>query len=254
VTDENAVTPDPQDGTSPEATPAEPTKPAEAPAPETPKPTPSPDWEAAYKGLQRSQNRAHETIEEIRSQNRLLAETVRALKDGQSTILKSTVGEDEAKRFEAQQVAAAERAAALAAAQNLEMLTGKAIGLVDRTLAAAGLSDDDRRKVYEQAKGANGPEWFDVVHDLARAQLEQSIARRIAAAEDGIKAKTRKEIEAEAESLAQKKLKDAGVDKIDTGKGSSTSDFATRVAKMDPNSAEFKQFYADALAGRLRAR
>lgn len=230
---------------------------ATTPEPTNPEPTeakPQPDWEAAYKGLQRSQNKAHQTLEEVRAQNRLLAETVKVLKEGQGTLLRHTVGEDEAKAIETRQQEAEARAAAVAAAQTLEQNLMASIGLVDRVLATAGLSEDDRKAVYQQAKSIDGAAWFDAVHDLAQTRLEQINTKRLRDAEEGLKAKTRKEIEAEAEALAQRQLKEAGVDKIDTGKGSSTSDFASRIARMDPNSDEFKAVYADALAGRLKTR
>lgn len=233
---------------APEADPALPATPTEEPKAE---PTqPKTDYEAAYKGLQRSQNRLHQRVESVLGQNAALADTVRALKEGQTAILKQTVGEEEVARMNARETAAQERTAALQAAQAASQFITTQTGLFFETLMEAGVDPQDTS--IDWAKDAsNVQEWAERVRPSIKAALQKANAERIRKTEEGIRAKTSKEVKEEAEALTQRQLKEAGVDRIDTGKGSSTASLTERLLKMDRNSPEFEKMLNDAKAGRL---
>lgn len=237
------------------ATPAEAVEPVPAattPEAETkpdPAPAPEPDFRAAYVGLQRSQNKLHSQVENLKQTNATLAETVKILKDGQQALLKETLGEDRAKELEKQHVFQATQAAQLRAAQAAEQLIVAQTGLFLEVLQEAGI--DPNSPDIDWAKDASTPqEWAQRVGPSIKLAIKRAEETKVRKVEDTLKAKTAKEIAAEAEALAQRQLKESGVDRIDTAKGGATTSTAERIAKMDPNSAEFKKFYADVLAGR----
>jgi hypothetical protein len=238
---------------TPEVPAAEPSPEATAPAPEPakPEPKPEPDYRAAYVGLQRSQNKLHTRVEDVLSQNRLLADTVKALKEGQQAILKQTVGEDEANAIAVREVQARERTAALEAAQTATQLIGVQAGLFLETLKEAGVNPDDPSIDWAR-DASNVQEWAERVGPSVKAALRNANEARIRKTEEGLKAKSQKEIREEAEALTQRQLKEQGVDRIDTGKGSSTASFLQRIREVDVNSPEFARMLNDAKAGRLK--
>src|SRR3954465_12079903 len=135
-------------------TPPAETKPEPAPAPTTP----DPDYRAAYVGLQRSQNKLHSQVEGLKQTNATLAETVKILKEGQSALLKETLGEDKAKALEAQQVFASTQAANIRAARDMEHLGTAQTGLFLEVLQEAGI--DPQSKDIDWAQDASSPqEW-----------------------------------------------------------------------------------------------
>lgn len=237
------------------ATPEAPAEPAPAvTAPEPAKPE-EPDYRAAYVGLQRSQNKLHRRLEDVSGQNAALAETIRVLKDGQQAILKQTLGEDEAKALEAREATASERAASLRAAQAGQSFIVAQTGMYLETLAEVGVNPNDTTIDWARDAGSV-EEWRERVGPSIRAAIKRAIATRIQQHELSLKAKTAKEVEAEAEALTQQQLKAAGVDKIDTAKGSSTGTFADRVRNMDRSTPEgearFQKMLTDAKRGTLK--
>lgn len=233
---------------------AEPQAPAapEVEATETPKPEPQepkePDYRAAYVGLQRTVNKLHARNEDILRQNRDLASAVEAIKTGQSAILRQTLGEDEAKALEARQAQAIAQSAQLEAARAAEQYIVSQTALFLEVLTEAGVDPN----AIDWAKDAsNVQEWAQRVGPAVKAAVRQANESRIREATKTFQAKSAKEIKEEAEALAQRQLKEAGVDRIDTAKGSGPSTFASRIRDMDANSPEFQKMVNDAKAGRL---
>ena len=227
--------------------------PQEAPKAETPQEPkqPEPDFRAAYVGLQRSQNRLNKRVEDVLGQNSALADTVKFLKEGQTAILKQTVGEEEVARMNAREKEGQERSAALQAAQAASQFITTQTGLFFETLVEAGVDPNDPR--IDWAKDAsNVQEWAERVRPSIKAALRNANAERIRKTEEGYQAKSAKEVKEEAEALAQRQLKEAGVDRIDNARGSGTSSLAQRIKDMDPGSPEFAKMLMDAKAGRLQ--
>lgn len=232
-----------------ETAPAATTPPAETKPEPAPAPAPEPDFRAAYVGLQRSQNKLQSTVESLKQDRAALAEALRIVKEGQQVILKETVGEDKAKAFEAQQIHATAQAAQLRAAQSAEQLIVVQTGLFLEVLQEAGI--DPQSRDIDWAQDASTPqEWAQRVGPSIKAAIRRSEETKAKRVEDNIKAKSAKEIAAEAEALAQRIAKDSGVDRIDTAKGGAITSTAERIAKMDANSPEFKKFFDDIVAGR----
>lgn len=239
------------------ATPEQPAEPAQAvtaPAPAKPE-RQEPDYRAAYVGLQRSQNKLHRRLEDVSGQNAALAETIRVLKDGQQAILKQTVGEDAAKEIEAKEATASERAASIRAAQAGQNFILAQTGLFLDTLKAVGVDPNDPAIDWARDAGSVD-EWRERVGPSVVARIQRANEQRIQQYEQSLKAKTQKEVEAEAEALTQQQLKAAGVDKIDTGKGSGTASFADRIRNMDRSTPEgeqrFQKMLMDAKRGTLK--
>lgn len=237
---------------TPAAEQAQPATPApEAPKAEAPKPE-EPDYRAAYVGLQRTVNKLHSRNEDLSRQNSEIAEALKSVKETTKLLATQNLGAEQVQALEERQRVAAERAAALQAAQSLEQSMQATIGLLDRVMASAGLSEEDRKAVYLGARSASGiHEWTEAVHALASQQMAKVIESRAREAAGKVTAKNAAEIKAEAEALAERKVRESGADKIDTSKGSSPTRLSDRIRDMDVNSDEFKKFYADAVAGRF---
>lgn len=234
---------------------AEPQAPAqpEVEATETPKPDPTPpqepDYRAAYVGLQRTVNKLHARNEDILRQNRELASSVEVLKTGQTAILRQTLGEDEARALEARQAQAIAQSAQLDAARAAEQYIVSQTGIFLEVLQEAGV---DPNAIDWAKDSSNVTEWAQRVGPSVRAAVRQANESRIRKATETFQAKSAKEVKEEAEALAQRQLKAAGVDKIDTAKGSGTTSLAQKIADMDPASPEFQRMVEQAKSGRLK--
>jgi hypothetical protein len=224
--------------TTPQAEPATATPTPEPKAEAKPEPKPEPDWQAAYKGLQTTVNKLHARDEAVARKESEVAESLRQIREMQTVMARQTLGPEQAARLEAQQRYQQERAAALAAAQTTEAaITAYGVVLID-ALKTAGISPDDPDIDWARDTG-NVQEWQSRVSSSVQKKIEAVIAKRISQAEEGIKAKSAAEIKAEAEALAARAVKEAGVDKIDTGKSGATSG-GKSVAEM--NDAEFAAY------------
>lgn len=234
---------------TPEVPAAEPTpEVATAPEPAKPEQPAEPDYRAAYVGLQRSQNKLHQRTESLLAQNSALAEAVKSMKESQAVILKQTVGEDEFKAIEAREAHAQERAAATQAAKATEKLVVAQTRIFMDLLGESGINPD----TIDWASDANGPdEWAERVGHSVKAAVRNANEQRIKRHEEGLKAKSSREVKEEAAALTERQLKEAGVDRIDTAKGSSTASFVDRLQKMDSNSDDFQRMIEQAKSGRL---
>lgn len=233
--------------------PTEAATPPEQPKAEEPKP--EPDWRSAYVGLQRTVNKLHSRNEDLSRQNLEIAEALKTVKETTSLLAKSSLGEDEVRALEARQAQAAERAAALQAAQTAQQFVTASMGAVVKVMETAGVPPKDIEEVLLGAKQTtNVSEWAETVNALATAKIAKAKEAELRKIEEGFRAKSQKEVQEEARALAERELKKAGVDQIDTGKGTSPSSLRDRIRDMDPGSPEFQQLVEQVKSGRLRTR
>lgn len=208
--------------TTPQANPATVTPVEEPKAEPKPEPKPEPDWQAAYKGLQTTVNKLHARDEAVARKESEVAESLRQIREMQTVMARQALGPEQAARLEAQQRYQAERAAALAAAQTTEAALTAQMGMFIDTLKSVGVDPTDPE--IDWAKDTNDvQEWQSRVSASVQKKIAVVIAKRISQAEEGIKAKTAAEIKAESEALAARIAKESGIDKVDTGKGGTTS-------------------------------
>lgn len=220
----------------------------EEPKPEVTKPE-EPDYRAAYVGLQRTVNKLHTRNEDLQRQNVEIAEALKSVKETTKLLATQSLGPEQMQALEARQHFQAERAAALQAAQRAEQFIATQTSVFLDTLKAAGINPDDPE--LDWGKDARDvQEWGERIGASVQRKLAKTIEAKLKEAEGKVSAKQSAEIKAEAEALAQRQLKESGVDHIDTAKGSAPTRLADRIRDMDPNSDEFKKFYSDVLAGR----
>lgn len=201
---------------------------------------PQEDWRYAYATTQKTVQKLHTSNEETRRRLSETTEELRAARETLNLLAKQNLNPEQVAALEERQKFSAERAHALQAAQTLDQSVQATITLVDRVMASAGLSEEDRKAVYEEAKNTNNvQEWAETVHALASQRIERAVSSRISKAEGEIRAKTAAEIKAEAEALAAKQRREEGVDKVDTGSGGTTSNTKS-LAEM--NDAEYAVF------------
>ena len=248
-----------------------PTPAAEAPAaaPVTAAPTESPkqeqpateakpdtrDYKEAYIGLNRTVEKLHRRIEQLTQPNPVTKAQLDSMNEAVSLIASQSLPPEQAKALQERQRYAAERAAALQAAEVLQQNVAATITALDRVMESAGLEEDDRKAVYLAAKSTgNVQEWAETVHALASDRIAQKIAARISRAEGEIKAKTAAEIKAEAEAQAARIVRESGVDKVDTGTGGTASTKKSIAEMNDAEYAVFSQQQAEARRERLMRR
>jgi hypothetical protein len=239
---------------TPETPTAEPAPAVTAPEPAKPEAQaqPEPDYRAAYVGLQRSQNKLYKTVEATRAENRALIEVVDTLKKGQDALLKQSVGDDEFAKIRAQEEQGKLQAASLQAAQNAERMIVSQTRIFIGLLQEAGVDPN----TVDWASDANGPDdWAERVNasvrQAVRAAKEQSLRKH----EATIVAKSRREVEAEAEALTQRNLKEAGVDRIDTARGSgSSSSYVEKVKNLKFGTPEYEEWKRGVLSGRTQTK
>ena len=228
------------------------TPPGEEPKAEAPQEKkPDPDWQKAYIGLQTNLNRAHQRTEDVLRQNSALAEAVKEIKETQTLLARQTLGEDEVKALESKQAQAQERAAALQAAQSAGQFISAQTSLFLDLLKGAGIEPTDPEIDWGR-DARDVQEWRARVGPSVSAKLAKVIAAHITKAEEGLKAKSKKEIEEEAKVLADRISKESGIDKVDTSRGAGPASIAQRIAGMDPTSPEFHKILEDAKRGRLK--
>lgn len=221
-----------------EANPPAAVTPQAAPKPEAPAEVrEQPDYEAAYKGLQRTVNKLHSRNEDLQRQNAEIADSLKAVRETTNLLATQNLGPEQVKALEARQVAAAERAAALRASQTQEDFVKAQTGIFIDALKTAGIDPADPE--IDWGRDARDlQEWQERFGSSVTKKLEKAIASRISQAEAGIKARTAAEIKAEAEALAARAVKEAGIDKVDTGKGGGTS----KKSVADMTDEEFAQY------------
>lgn len=205
---------------APAAEQAQPATPPEQPKaePQQPEAKPAPDWEKAYKGLQTTVNRLHDTNAARDRELSKSREELTALRELMSAVAARNLSPEEMTALADRQKVAQERAAALQAAQSLEQSVQATLTLTDRLMASAGLSDTERKDIYAQARNAGGiQEWTEQVQALAAQRIEQNHAQRISQVEKELRGKALAEAKAEAEAILAQQVKE--IDKVDTSTG-----------------------------------
>lgn len=178
-------------------------------------------WKA-YKGLQTTVNRLHQTLEERTGPKQ--SAQMQAQGEALDLLVKQTLGPEQAAALDERRKVAAERAAALQAAQSLEQSVQATVELTDRLMASAGLTEQDRHAIYAAARNtSNINEWSEAVHALAAQQIAARNAQHISSLEGQLKGKALAEAKAEAEAQLAAKVKELGIDKVDTSTGGTAS-------------------------------
>jgi hypothetical protein len=247
VTSEVPATPEPAAEPAPQATP--PVQAEAVPAPEQ-KPQ-EPDWRAAYVGLQRNLDRSQKRTEDVLSQNRELLGAMKVLQGDTTELVRSTLGEDKAKEMAARNAQAMAQEAARRAADAAQNLAQAQANVILGALQAAGIRPDD--PAIDWANNASSvEEWQSRVIPSVQARIQQANEQRLAKERETITAKSKAEIRAEAEALTARTLKEQGVDKIDTARGTSSTNLVERIRSLKPGTPEYARFEADVAAGRLK--
>lgn len=244
--DETATTPE-------VTTAAEGTPEVQAPAPEVQAAPPEPDWKQGYAALQTNLNKAIDAIKNRDQQIGELADALKVVKETQSALAKTTLGEDEFKALETRQQQAMERAQVLQGQQASEQFVIHSIATVTAVMRHAGVPEGDIGEVFKTAQGApDAAEWARTVQTLAGERIAKAKEAEIKAETGKLTAKMREEIKVEAEALLQRERKQSGVEKIDTGSNGKTASLAERIRDMDPASPEFQRVLQQAKRGQLR--
>jgi len=223
-----------------------------------PKPEQKPDWEAAYKGIQRTIAKRDQRIEQLVGE---LQSRTAPLESGMDVLLKAQLGEEGYKAHVQEQQAQSERTQALAAAQTAQQYIPQSINVIAETMRLAGVADADIQQVFAvAADAANVQDWASAVKAGTQIAIAKAKASETAKAETAVKANSQKEIAAEANALAERTLRAKGIDKVDLGKGQTVADrgFVSKVKSIDRNTtegeAEYQKMLKEAKRGTLQVR
>lgn len=232
----------------PEAEPAateEPTEPE--PEPEQPKAGEDVNWEKAYKGLQKTNQRLHRRVEQLQEGNEALTSAVKAIRDGQTALIKATLPEDQARALIEGQERSEREAREASAKSTMRDWAERQVLLFQQTLTAIGVDPKD----IDWAKDATSlDEWFERVSTSVNDAVARKKGEYVQTVERAQKKATQdaKDIAAE-QTRAQ--LRRVGADRIDTAQPGGPTTFLTRLQNVDPNSPEFDQLLEAAKDGRL---
>lgn len=249
---------DQETATAPEAAAPAPeaaTAPSEEPKPEaTTAPTQQEtNWEKAYKGLQTNLNRVQQTNAELRRQLSAQGGSI-------DTLLRQQLGEDAYKQHVQEQQFAQQQQQALEAATIAREYVPHAIAVVSETMRAAGVPEKEIENIWVSAgNAATSAEWAATVKAgtaQAIAKAKSDLEARVA---EQVRAKSKDEIQAEAQALAERTVRASGIDKVDLGRGQSRTperNFTERLRSIDRNTpegeAEFQKLKKEAVRGTLR--
>ena len=249
MSSETPITPEPAAEPSPEVTAPEPANPEPAPKPE-------PDWRAAYVGMQRSMNKLHTRESDLLNQNSALVGTVDSLKQDMDVLLRQSVGDEEFDKRVANREVQQERMAALQAAQAGQQFITTATSLYIDALNEVGVPRQVQDVIFVTAgnNAHNAAEWAEQVGPAVKYAIQQANQQRIQQHEASLKAKTSKEVEAEANALTENALKAAGVDRIDTAKGTGASNYVDRVRALKYGTPEYDDWKRGVLSGRTQTK
>jgi hypothetical protein len=245
----------------PATTPEEPKveQPAEGqPQPEAPKePNPAEaelariksEYERLRGGYVSLQQKYEGTLQRANASTALMdemAQNVRLLRESQTALVKSTMGEDQAQALDARLRAATEdgqrKQSAQAAMQFIEAQTR----LFTDSLQAAGV---DTAAIQWPDKANSVQEWFDTAKGEVLKAIGASREKYVKAVETAA-AKAKEQAKADAEKIADKSLKEAGVGRIDSAKGAGAG-IADRIRSLNPTSPEFQELIKQAKRGEL---
>jgi hypothetical protein len=247
------------DETVPATTPQAPAteQPAEGqPSTETP-PTPNPvEQELArlrgenqrlagsYNSLQQKYQATYDRANASTALMEEMAQNVKLLRESQTAIVKSTMGEEQAQALDARITSASQDAQRQKAAQSAMQFIEAQTRLFTESLQAAGV---DTTTIAWPTDAGSVSEW----HERAKSEVLKAIGtsrEKYVKAVETANARAKEAAKAEAEKIADKHLKEAGVGRLDTSKGSGAS-LAQRMASLSPTSPEFQELIKQAKRG-----
>ncbi len=180
----------------------------------------------------------------------MLADALAYVKESQKAITVATLGEDAAKDLDSRLNAEQTQRAREQEVATVRDLAERQHKIMLRTAKSLGINPETEMDFAQDAKS------LDEYEARVTASWDKAIAsvpQKYVAALEKAKVESEKEVAKKAEALADKKLREAGIDKVDLGKGASTPpvNFSQRMASMDPNSKEFKEMVELAKKGQL---
>lgn len=224
-----------------------------------PEPTPTPDpREAELARLRAEDQRKTAMYNELQRKYQIqfdrnnastalmeeMAQNVKLLRESQTAIVKSTMGEDQAAALDARITSASQDAQRQKAAQSAMQFIEAQTRLFTESLQAAGV---DTNQIAWPTDAGSVSEW----HERAKSEVLKAIStsrEKYVKAVESANARAKEAAKAEAEKIADKQLKEAGVGRLDTSKGSGAS-LAQRMAALSPTSPEFQELIKQAKRG-----
>jgi len=198
----------------------------------------------SYNSLQQKYQTTYDRANASTALMEEMAQSVRLLRESQSAIAKSTLGEEQAAALDAKITSAGQDAQRQRAAQSAMQFIEAQTRLFTESLQAAGV---DTTTIAWPTDAGSVSEW----HERAKSEVLKAIGasrEKYVKAVESANSRAKEAAKAEAEKIADKHLKEAGVGRLDTSKGSSAS-LATRMASMNPTSPEFQELIKQAKRG-----
>lgn len=198
----------------------------------------------SYTELQRKYQQTYDRANASTALMEEMATNVRLLRESQQAIVKSTLGEEQATALDARITAASQESQRKQAAQSAMAFIEAQTRLFTESLQAAGV---DTAAIAWPTDAASVAEW----HERAKSEVLKAITasrEKYIKAVEGANAKAKEAAKAEAEKIADKSLKEAGVGRVDTAKGSGAT-FRQRLDSLSPTSPEFLDLIKQAKRG-----
>lgn len=237
------------------------TTPQPEPAPEA-QPAPAPDprdeelarlrdekqrQQASYSDLQRKYQLQYERNNASTALMSEMAENVRLLRESQTALVKSTMGEEQASALDARMKASTEESQRRTAASQAMTFIEAQTRVMTQSLQKAGV--DTTSIDWTGGNAGSVAEWQERVTQSADKAIAASREKYLKAVESA-SAKAKEAAKVEADKIADKELAKAGVGRIDSAKGPGTT-IKQRIDALDPKSPEFAQMIAQARRGEL---
>ena len=200
----------------------------------------------SYASLQQKYQATHDRANASTALMEEMAQNVRLLRESQTALVKSTMGEEQASALDARIKSASEDSQRRRAAESAMSFIEAQTRLFTESLQAAGV---DTNQIAWPTDASGVAEW----HERAKAEVLRAITtsrEKYVKAVETANAKAREAAKAEAEKIADKSLKEAGVGRIDSAKGSGST-FKQRLDSMNPTSPEFQEMIKQAKRGDL---
>jgi len=212
-------------------------------------PTDAADYERLRGGYVSLQQKYEGTLQRANASTALMdemAQNVRLLRESQTALVKSTMGEDQASALDARLKSASEDGQRQRAAQSAMQFIEAQTRLFTESLQAAGI---DTTQIAWPTNAQSVQEWFDGAKGEVLKAIGTSREKYVKAVEQAA-TKAKEAAKVDAEKIVDKSLKEAGVGRIDSTKGAGAS-FKQRLDSMNPTSPEFQQLIQQAKRGDL---
>lgn len=234
------------------ATEQQPTPPAETPAAEVPQEQPKPQEfkiadHPAYKELQRRYQKQFDANERMSKDMTDLKTTVEYLTSSTQALVKTNLGEEKAAVLDEQLKTAKTEAQRKEVSRAAIEFTQKQSDLLFEVLQTSGI---DPNTIKWPTEAQSVEEWYGSAREQVINAISGQQKKYVKAVETALK-NVDKAAEEKAKKIAQATLKEAGVGRIDTSKGSATPGLQ-KLAGMDPKSKEFAELIKLAEAGKLK--